>query len=204
MFINSDALLKKIQEAADSVAERSNGKVVYEEYIALPYHGQIILRFNLLEEHPSIDGLDRYETMARACVADEFLIDFMGSVYQKIGVNYRSLDALFAKCATLYGNEQMPKSRYAELIVQDAEHLLKAIGLPAETAVWEIQPEDELLLFVMGDQHSAMGKFSTPDATVNVFQVPSAMCNGLMAATYYAKRQGISLAHALVMAQERI
>ena len=53
----------------------------YEEYIALPYYGQIILRFMLHEDTVTLDDLDRYENLLNSIVGDEFLTDFMGTVY---------------------------------------------------------------------------------------------------------------------------
>lgn len=32
------------------------------------------------------------------CVKDEFLVDFMGDVYRRVGLNHQELDQIFSKC----------------------------------------------------------------------------------------------------------
>lgn len=124
MFINSEQLINKIKLVSNEIALRSNGKITFEEYISLPYYGYIILRFNLNENCYSIADLDRYEAMMYDCVKDDFLIDFMGNVYRKIGIDYCKMDKLFSECLDCYRNEKLNPSSYAKLIENDAKHLL--------------------------------------------------------------------------------
>lgn len=88
MYIYSEQLKKRIEEIAALVKEKTNGVVHYEEFIAIPYFGYIILRFDLETEHYTIDDLDHYEELIYDIVGDEFLVDFMGIVYKKLASTF--------------------------------------------------------------------------------------------------------------------
>ena len=91
MYITGEAVTRRIAEIAKEADARSGHTISYEEYIAIPYIGQIILRFNLNQEAFTPDDLDRYERMLAEIAGDEFLVDFMGSVYRKAGVDFSGL-----------------------------------------------------------------------------------------------------------------
>ena len=69
MFINSEQLKNKIQLVVNEITLKSDGKIVFEEYISLPYYGSIILRFNLNHSDYTVADLDRYEAMMAAFAA---------------------------------------------------------------------------------------------------------------------------------------
>ena len=201
MFINSEQLINKIKLVSDEIALRSNGKITFEEYISLPYYGYIILRFNLNENCYTIADLDRYEAMMYDCVKDDFLIDFIGNVYRKIGIDYCKMDKLFSECLDCYRNEKLNQSSYAKLIENDAKQLLASCGFSIDLPVWEIQIDDEIHLFILSDKNEALGQYNKNGMTINVYHTASKACEGLVVAVFYAKRNNISLANALMKVQ---
>ncbi len=203
MFVNSEELKNKIQIVSNKIALRSNGKIVFEEYIALPFYGYIILRFNLNDKHYTAADLDRYEAMMYEYAKDDFLIDFMGEIYRNIGIDYQKMDKLFADCLDFYHDEPLYASAYANLLDRDARHLLKLCGLADDLPVWEIQIEEEIQLLILGNKSEPLGQFNKDGMTINVYVVASKACKGLTAAVFYAKRNNISLASALLRVQKR-
>lgn len=202
MFINSEQLKNRIQLVVDEISLKSNGKIVFEEYISLPDYGCIILRFNLNDSGYTVTDLDRYEAMMYDCAKDEFLIDFMGEVYRNIGIDYRRMDSLFAGCLDRYGGEKLQKSTYAAMIEDDAKELLRLCRLSGNLPVWEIQIEDEIQLLLLGNKNEKVGQFCENGLTINVYRIESKPCEGLVAAVFYAKRNNISLASTLLKVQE--
>ena len=201
MFVDSEQLKKRIQLVSDEIMMRSNGKITFEEYISLPHHGYVILRFNLNEKHYTIADVDRYEAMMYDCVGDEFLIDFMGEVYRNIGINYQNIENLFANCLTFCGCTTQNKSNYAEKIACDAKKLLAMCGLPINLPVWEIQIEKEIHLLLLGDSNKPLGRFENDGTVVNAYQITSTPCEGLVSAVFYAKQNNLSLANVLMRVQ---
>lgn len=201
MFINSEQLINKIKLVSDEITLRSNGKITFEEYISLPYYGYIILRFNLNENCYSIADLDRYEAMMYDCAKDDFLIDFMGNVYRKISIDYCKMDKLCSDCLVCYRNEKLNPSSYAKLIENDAKQLLASCGFSIDLPIWEIQIDDEIHLFILSDKNEALGQYNQNGMTINVYYAASKACEGLIAAVFYAKRNNISLANALMKVQ---
>jgi len=201
MFVDSYQLKKRIQLVSDENLLRSNGKITFEEYISLPYHGYVILRFNLNEDRYTLADVDRYEAMMYDCVGDEFLIDFMGEVYRNIGINYHNMENLFADCLAFCGSKIKVKSDYAEKIEHDAKQLLALCGLSTNLSVWEIQIEKEIQLFILGDSNRSLGRYEKNGAVVNVYQIASTPCEGLVSAALYAKKNNISLANVLMQVQ---
>ena len=62
MFIESNELKNRIKAVSDAIYEQTDHQVVFEEFIAIPhYGGNIILRYNLLSQHYTLDDLDCYE-----------------------------------------------------------------------------------------------------------------------------------------------
>lgn len=202
VFITSKQLKERISIVSNEIALRSGGKVVFEEYISLPYYGYIILRFNLNEKHYTLADIDRYESMMYDCVGNEFLIDFMGDVYRSVGIDYCKIDKIMADCFDIYKDEELLKSAYAEMIENDAKELLVLCNLPTNLPVWEIQIEEEILLFIMSDSEGVLGKYKVDGRVVNVYQVALKHCKGLIAAAFCAKRTNVSLAHVLLKAQD--
>lgn len=201
MFITSKQLKERIQIVSNEIALRSDGKVTFEEYISLPYYGYVILRFNLNETHYTVADVDRYESLMYDCVGDEFLIDFMGDVYRNIGIDFRNIEKLFTDCLEFCRGEKLFKSSYAEMIENDAKQLLALCNLPTNLPVWEIQIEEEILLFLLGDSNKPLGRYEKNDTIINVYQVASKPCEGLVSAAFYAKRNNISLGNVQLKVQ---
>ncbi len=198
MYIYSEYLKKRIEEIAVQVKERTKGIVSYEEFIAIPYFGNIILRFNLEMEHYVIDDLDNYEKLLYDIVGDEFLVDFMGSVYKKVGVDFSNQEEQYAKMAEKYKDECIESSIHAVGIRDDAKILLDKAGIDNNKDVWEIQVDDnDLVLLILGDNNRKIKEISD-QRNLYVGEVNKTSCTGLIKATYYAKRNHISVARILL------
>ncbi len=201
MFINSELLKNRIQLVANEISLKSDGKITFQEYISLPHYGYSILRFRLNEENYTTADLDRYEAMMYDCAKDEFLVNFMGKVYQNVGVNYRQMDRLLSGCLDWYSNEERHTAEYAPKLQDDARELLALCGLSTDLPVWEVQMDDTIQLLVLGDKNEELGRFCNNGLTIDVYRVATAPCEGLMTAVFYAKRNRISLASALLQVQ---
>ena len=77
MYIDSIQLAIKIESIAKQADALSGHALAYEEMVALPYFGQIILRFTLNVDAYTPDVLDRYESMLYRIAGDEFMTDLM-------------------------------------------------------------------------------------------------------------------------------
>jgi len=198
MYIYSESLRTRIADISALVQEKTNGMVYYEEFIAIPYFGYIILRFNLKTEHYTIDDLDYYEKLIYDIVGDEFLVDFMGVVYKNVGVNFANQESQYAKMAERYKDEACTASIHADGIRDDAKILLQQAGFDTNNHVWEIQvDEHELALLILGNQTRKL-KEIPGEISLYVGEVNPISCIGLMKATLYAKRNHISVARILL------
>ena len=198
MYLLGEELRLRIGEIAETAARRSQGAMKLEEFIALPYFGQIILRFELEKAAFTLAELDRYESLLYEIVGDEFLVDFMGSVYQKAGVDPATMEARFAEMAVKYAGERVAPSVHSEGIRKDAELLLERAGLDRSEKVWEIQVEDgALLLLTMGREPAAVRDLGgEPRLLVGRIREEDGL--GLLQAALYAKRNRVSLARLLL------
>ena len=195
MYISSERLKNRIDEIAKEAYARSNHVVSFEEYIAVPYFGHIILRFMLNRDGYTLDDLDRYENMLYEIVGDEFLIDFMGCVYKKAGVDYSDLGKRLICMKSKYQNETVVPSVHSDGIKSDAKALLKAAGLNADEKVWEIQTEEDgFILLIMGNESK---KIAETDK-LYVGEVAEEACIGLIKAAVFGKRNKVSLARLLL------
>lgn len=200
MYLESKELLNEIEKITKEIYDKTNGAVLFEEYIALPYYGNIILRFELNKEEYSINDLDKYETLMNEIVDNKFLIDFMGSVYKKVGLNIQELNQILPKCYEKYKNEEITKSIYENKIKQDVHYLLELGGLPKTLNVWEIQLEEEINILLLGDSFKESTTYYIKDKKVNVYEINKKECEGLMKAIMHAKKEHISLVRALLEA----
>ena len=193
MYITSEKLKSRIEEIAWEVNERFDRHILLEEYIGLPYFGQIILRFMLEGEDYTLVDLDRYERELYQIVGDEFLVDFMGSVYRKAGVDYSDLCKIFRAMEAEYRDEVVAPSIHSEEIRTDAKELLKAAGMDPEQKVWEIQLEDGgYVLLLLGKENREILEMQEP-VRVLVQEVGETECTGLIKAAIRCKRLGVSL-----------
>lgn len=199
MYILENVLLNQIDSIAKAVKEKTNNVVNYEEYIAIPYFGNIILRFTLDKPDVSLDELDFYEKLIYEIAGDEFLIDFMGEVYKKVGVDFSKLDDRLKDFSKRYKDEPTDKqASYASEIRNDAKYLLAKAGLDTDQPVWEIQvDEDELIILIMGKEHKKIAEVEGKP-NICVAEAPSNQCLGLYKAALYARKNQISLARLLV------
>ena len=193
MYITSEKLKSRIEEIAREVNERFDRHIQLEEYIGLPYFGQIILRFMLEEEDYTLEDLDRYERGLYQIVGDEFLVDFMGSVYRKVGVDYSDLGKIFRAMEAEYRDEVVAPSIHSEEIREDARELLKAAGMDPDQKVWEIQLEDGCYaLLLLGKENREILEMQEPVRLI-VQEAGETECTGVMKAAMRCKRLGVSL-----------
>ena len=201
MFITSAELRKRTRTIRDEIAEKSGGKLQYEEFVACPSHGQIVLRFSLADAFFDVNDVDRYERMMRDCAGEAFLVDFMGEVYRRCGVDYSRMEQILTLCAERYGKTAIAPSPYAALLQEDAKALLTLCALPADCPVWEIQLEKSILLLLMGEDQKEIGSFHQGKTEIHVSSVNAVLCDGLMRAAFHAKHRGVSLARVFLETQ---
>ena len=198
MYITGEAVTRRIAEIAKEADARSGHTVSYEEYIAIPYVGQIILRFNLNRETFTPDDLDRYEQMLAEIAGDEFLVDFMGSVYRKAGVDFASVWDRLADMRETYAGETIPPSVHSSGIAADVKTLLNLAGIDENRQAWEIQVDgDEYTLLLFGEEGKTLARLEEP-LKLTVAETRQAHCEGLIRATAYCRRNGISLVRILL------
>ncbi len=198
MYILSKELSERIAEISQEVEAQSDHILIYEEFIALPCYGQIMLRFTLNKEDYSLEDLDQYETMLNAIAGNDFLCDFMGDVYRKAGVDYSMLDQRMIQMNERFADEQMLQSSHSARIAADAALLLKAAGLPGDRRVWEIQVEDdEYTLLLMGKESKSIVSITDP-IKLSVMEVNERICTGLIKGAFYCRRNHISLVRILL------
>jgi len=200
MYITSADLLHKIASVAVETARATHNLVTFREYIALPhYGGNIMLRFDLNADACSAEDLHRLESAIYSIVGDEFLIDFMGDVYQKIGLNPALLGEKMHDLLSRYQDEPITDSIHKEYILEDARTLQKIAGVSRFARVWEIQPGNPTVLLILGNRNGLFKQTSLPDGTpLTVVEVIEEQCEGLMKAAFYAKRNHVSLGSLLL------
>ena len=198
MYILSKELTERIAGISQEADTQSNHVLLYEEFIALPYFGQIILRFTINKEEYSLEDLDQYETILNRIAGKDFLCDFMGDVYRKAGVDYSKLDQRMIQMNERFADEQMLQSSHSARIAADAALLLKAAGLPGDRRVWEIQVEDdEYTLLLMGKESKSIVSITDP-IKLSVLEVNERICTGLIKGAFYCRRNHISLVRILL------
>ena len=198
MYILSKELTERIAGISQEADTQSNHVLLYEEFIALPYFGQIILRFTINKEEYSLEDLDQYEIILNRIAGKDFLCDFMGDVYRKAGVDYSKLDQRMIQMNERFADEQMLQSSHSARIAADAALLLKAAGLPGDRRVWEIQVEDdEYTLLLMGKESKSIVSITDP-IKLSVLEVNERICTGLIKGAFYCRRNHISLVRILL------
>ena len=85
MYLKSRQLSERIRAVTEEAERLTDHVCTFEEFIALPFFGQIILRFNLNKDEFTAEEVWRFESILRMAAGEEFLTDFMGSVYRKAG-----------------------------------------------------------------------------------------------------------------------
>ena len=198
MYLLEEPLLGRIKRIAELAEQKTGGALRFEEYIALPTHGAVTLRFMLDDNDITLEKLDGYEAQLYDIIGDEFIADFMGSVYAKAGVDFSELEARLAGLAYALAEEPVIPTPHAPGIARDAVELLKRAGLSPDRAVWEIQVEDgELLMLLLSDDNKAPVCFGG-EPRLFVGEAYKKPCEGLIRAAFYAKRNRISLARLLM------
>ena len=198
MFTEGKMFCKQLNQIKDKVAILTDCKVTFEEYVVVPYFGFIILRFNLKDDFASLDDLDKYETKLCEIVGNDYLVDFMGSVYRSAGVNFETLPNKLKRLLNEYINENIEfDPPYKQNIQKDAESLLVKVWLTLDHKVWEIQiEEDEINLLILGKDNRLI-KTVQDKTKINVIETNEEECTGLVKAIFYARRNKISLARLL-------
>lgn len=187
--------LKRLEEIKSRISNDTNGLIEYEEFIAIPYFGFIILRFNLNKEITTIDELDKHETYLYKIVGNDFLVDFMGSVYKKIGVDFSSLEIKLKELNNRLDEKQYDSvCPFIDEINNDKNELLNIANFPLDSDVWEIQyDEGGIALIILGNQNRTIKEINNNPPIV-AREVSREECFGLIKAALYAKRNKISLA----------
>lgn len=198
MYIQSEKLLERISQISKEVEIQTNHTCLFEEFVAIPFYGQIILRFQLNSDSYTIEDLDRLENMLNNISGENFLCDFMGDVYRNVGVDYSDIGKRLIKMNDKYCDESIPVSSHANGINADAQTLLKAAGLDISLPVWEIQLEsNEYTLLLLGEENKKLLSISEP-ICLSVREVDKRACTGLIKGTFYCRRNHISLVRVLI------
>ncbi len=200
MYCTSNEFLKKMHVYIDEIEKKSEGVLIFVEYILLPYFGNAILRFDIDKENYILADLDKYEAFMQDIVQDEFLVDFMGSVYQKVGFEPLMYEEKFRKCYYKINHVPIVYSDYRDMLNKDAISLLNQCGQSAEARVWEIQIEENINLYILGKANQKIGTYALEENTIHVYEVEEIPCIGLMKASMYAKLQHISMVRVLLEA----
>ncbi len=200
MYCTSNEFLEKIQVYIDEIEGKSNGVLTFIEYIPLPYFGNVTLRFDIVRENYTLADVDAYEHFMQDIVRDEFLVDFMGSVYKKVGFEPWMYAEKFRKCYNKYSDVSITPRSYQQMLVNDAICLLQRCGLSEDAKVWEIQIEEDIALYILGEADRKIGTYTFEDNSVHVYEIAEVPCIGLMRATLYAKMQQISMVRVLLEA----
>ena len=197
MYIQSEKLQARIREISREAARQSGGVIAFEEFVAVPYYGQIVLRYMLNIDSFTLEDLDRYENLLNENAGGDFLCDFMGSVYQKAGVDYSGIWQRLAEMNDRFADEEIIPSIHADGIREDAVFLLKAAGLDPDSPVWEIQAEgNEFTLILLGKENRQIRSITEP-VRLTVEETDNRVCSGLMKGTFHCRRNHISLARIL-------
>ena len=198
MFTDSEIFNNHITKIKETLDKLTNHKIVFEEYIVAPYFGFIILRFNLNDDYVSLDDLDKYERQLYEIVGPDYLVDFMGSTYRKVGVDFSNFSDKLRRLFNVYKNENIEfNAPYKKDIQNDANELLIKVGLNTEEKVWEIQIEDdEINLLILGKENRLI-KTIEDQTRINVQEAKEEECTGLVKAIFYAKRNKVSLGRLL-------
>ena len=198
MFTEEKMFCKQLDQIKEKVAKLTDCKVIFEEYVVVPYFGFIILRFNISDNIVTLDELDKYETLLYEIVGNDYLVDFMGSVYRSFGVDFDNLPNKLKRLSNEYINENIEfDPPYKQNIQNDAESLLAKAGLSLKHKVWEIQiEEDEIDLLILGKDNRLI-KTIQGKTKIYVFEAKEEECVGLVKAIFYARRNKISLARLL-------
>ena len=198
MYIVSAELTDKIAAISQEAAVQSENALTLEEYVVVPCFGQIVLRFMLNKEKYTLEDLDQYEALLGDIAGEDYLCDFMGSVYKKAGVDYSGLLQRLIEMNDQFAGETIVPSSHFPGISSDAAYLLNVAGLDTNLLVWEIQAEDdEYTLLLMGKENKAVKKITDP-IRLSVGEVNENSCTGLIKGAIYCRRNRISLARVLM------
>lgn len=202
MFLTGAWLRERIAELDRQVRSVTDDLVRMEEHIALPcFGGQIIVRFTV-GAPLTIEEADKLERKLQDLAGDEFLVDFMGSVYRQLGVDYSLLDQINQRLGHRFMDEPIVMGFYAEQIKADAQALLAQCGIPETASVWEIQWEEgQFYLLLMGRENRALRTVEGVPP-IHVLEVNGVLCEGLMRAAFAARRMGVSLGRLMLEAME--
>ena len=198
MITDNKVFRDKIKEISLNVYNATDGLVEYEEFIALPYFELIVLRFNMNKNTIALEELDKYESIIYGIVGNEFLVDFMGSVYQRAGVDYSNFENKLKELNKQYQNEKCDiVCPFLKEINEDKEELLKLADLPLDIPVWEIQYDEDTIDLLLLGKESKVIKELTGENRIIIREAPEEACAGVLKAAFCAKRKKISLARLL-------
>ena len=161
------------------------------------YGGNVMLRFELMRESVTKDELDSLEARLYSLVPEGFLADFMGEVYRKAGYGFDGFEEKLIACAERYRGIAVPDSPFREEVRAEAERVLALCGMPMDSRVWEIQPdEDGTAVLILGEENARIKEVQADGMDYEVLSVRELPCEGLMKAAVYARENAVSLMRA--------
>ena len=74
-------------------------------------------------------------------------------------------------------------------------------GFNPNMEVWEIQYENEINIFILGKEHREL-KVIELEKKYNFFEIDKSNCEALMKATFFQKRNNVSLGRLMLKSQD--
>jgi hypothetical protein len=139
LYVKSEKLKFKIEKLVDEVTNVFSN-IRFEEFIVVcDINNMIMLRFDNVDLNEiSYNDLIEREKVIRSIVWPDFLANFMGSNYEKFGLNLRELSTTLGKCNDSLQEAKLSiKPSYFYNVEKDSNKLKAIIG--GEIKLWEYQ-----------------------------------------------------------------
>lgn len=143
LYVKSEKLKLKIEKLVDEVTNIFSN-IRFEEFIVVcDINNMIMLRFDNIDLNEiSYNDLIEREKVIRSIVWPDFLANFMGSNYEKFGLNLRELSTTLGKCNNSLEETKLSiKPSYFNNIEKDSNKFKAIIG--GELKLWEYQVHGE-------------------------------------------------------------
>ena len=200
MYLESMDLLRQIALIASEVSARTGRQAELDGFSAMPnYGGNIMLRFRLQATRCTAKELEQYEKLISSLTEGRFLFDFVGDIYEKIGLTPEAVGERLYRLSVEYQNEPFRESAHRERVLEDALVLLKQAGVSRFARVWEIQPGNPTTVLILGRQNALFKQATAPDGrNICVVEVNEEECDSLMRVVFAANRKHVSVASMLL------
>jgi len=139
LYIKSEELKYKIEKLVDEVRNVFSN-IRFEEFIVVcEINNMIMLRFDNMDINEiSYNDLIEREKVISSIVWPDFLANFMGSNYEKFGLNFKELHTTLKKCNdSLEETKLLTKPSYFNSIEKESNKLKALIG--EKLKLWEYQ-----------------------------------------------------------------